>query len=254
MIHKSRIPDQNYRGRQFEAAITRLVEWWSGTFFEVTLDGHLRNQTFDEVQRNLVTHSLISQDDPNSTLDIDALLDTLDDEGERIRSPKSLMKHALMRSGSRDTSAQLFTALCRGLGIPARLIVSLQSVPWQAGIGKPKPKYEKKTKGKKGKEKAESVAEEDEMEEIDIPETPSTPGSRLDTKDKGKAKVFLGEGQRLDGESSTPKSDKAKGKEKAKPIIRLRKTKSKGHVLGATADLPSGSSSSRLGMSGQPVR
>ena len=38
---------------------------------------------------------------------------------EVIRSLKALMKHTLMRSGSRDTSTQLFLTPCRGLGILA---------------------------------------------------------------------------------------------------------------------------------------
>lgn len=135
---------------------------------------------------------------------------------EVVRSVKSLMKHALQRYGSRDVSAQLFTALCRALGIPARLVVSLQSVPWQASIGKPKPKPKPKTNGK-GKEKAipKDEDEGDDMEEVDIPS----------------ASGYLpGDGQPLNGNSSSP-ATKGKGKEKAKPVIKLRKSKSKGQTL-----------------------
>jgi xeroderma pigmentosum group C-complementing protein len=134
-IHKSFVPDQNQRGRLFEAAIARLTEWWAQTFFHVNQSGHIRNRTFDDVQTQIADISL------------DDLLDELENDevdGEVIRSSKSLMKHALMQSGSRDTSAQLFTALCRGLQIPARLVVSLQSVPWQAGVGKSKLSVNKK--------------------------------------------------------------------------------------------------------------
>ena len=35
MIHPTRIPDKNKRGRMFEAAIERLAEWWYSSFFEV---------------------------------------------------------------------------------------------------------------------------------------------------------------------------------------------------------------------------
>jgi xeroderma pigmentosum group C-complementing protein len=145
MIHKSRIPQQYQRGRIFETAITNLTEWWSSTFFEVTFGGHIRNQTFDEVQGKLVAGGLLSQE-KDTAIDLEAWEGIVGEGSERIRSPRSLMKHAFMQSGSRDTSAQLFAALCRGLGIPARLIVSLQSVPWQTGVGKPRPVYNKKVK------------------------------------------------------------------------------------------------------------
>lgn len=128
MIHKSRIPDQNKRGRLFEAAVDRLVTWWCETFFSVTPTGHIRSRTFEEVEDEIALAS-----EPGGS--------ESDDSGyERIRSVESLMKHALMQRGSRDTSAQLFTALCRALDIPARLVVSLQSVPWKSRVGKPTPK------------------------------------------------------------------------------------------------------------------
>ena len=245
----------------FETAIINLTEWWSSTFFEVTFDGHIRNRTYDEVQTKLVAAGLLPQD-KNSVMDLEAMEDALDIQGEQIRTPNSLMKHALMRSGSRDTSAQLFTALCRGLGIPARLVVSLQSVPWQAGVGKPRPTYERGKRKMKAKAKAkeevhepqdEAEADESDLQEDDIPASvfasasASTSPSEVEAKGKGKEKqkVFTGVGQRLDG-GAVPKSDKAKGKEKAKPVIKLRKTKSKGNVLGSSLE-PSSASTSRLG-------
>ncbi|KAF8955950.1 hypothetical protein BDZ97DRAFT_1854167 [Flammula alnicola] len=208
-IHKSRVPDQHQRGRMFERAMEGLTNWWANTFFEVIPEGHVRNRTFDEIQRRLEVRGLHikDEDDPEATLDF-----------------QSLMKHALMRSGSRDTSAQLFTALCRGLGIPARLVVSVQSVPWQAGVGKPRPQYERKPKGK-GKE---IIVHENEAEEA----VGGPSGSHWDQEG-------LDSGRRLDGGSVPPKSEKAKGKQKAKPVVKLRKTKSKGNVLGAPRKLAS---------------
>ena len=249
MIHKSRVPEQPQRGRMFEAAITNLTEWWASTFFEVTFDGHIRNRTYDEVQTKLVARGLLSQD-KDLVMDLEALQDAFDDDGEQIRSSKSLMKHALMQSGSRDTSAQLFTALCRGLGIPARLVVSLQSMPWQAGVGKPRPTYSKVKQERKGRANGKvegpenGEEDEDDFEEVDIPESSSAFASGSDAKGKGKERAFTGVGQRLNGEPA-PKSDKAKGKEKAKPVIKLRKTKSKGNILGSSLE-PSSASSSRL--------
>ncbi|KAK2465392.1 hypothetical protein APHAL10511_002746 [Amanita phalloides] len=263
MIHKSRVSDQNQRGRMFEAAIRNLTEWWTSSFFDVLPQGHIRNRTYDDIQARLASKGLLPSSPtpidkstpPDETsiliafltsdftlIGIECLQDLLDDEGETIRSPKSLMKHALMRCGSRDTSAQLFTALCRSLGIPARLVVSLQSLPWQSSVGKPKPKYQRKVKGKVKQEEQEGIyddKEDDDMEEVDIPTTRSTPTPS--TKGKGKERAmselepFPGEGQRLNGGPVQHKSEKAKGKEKAKPLINLRKQRPKGNRLGSRA-------------------
>ena len=205
MIHKSRIPDRHQRGRSFQSAIEDLTEWWSSSFFSVEPVGHIRNRTYDDVRRMLTKSKSPAED----------ALEWDEEElgGEVIRSEKSLMKHALMQCGSRDTAAQLFTALCRALDIPARLVVSLQSVPWQAGVGKPKPRYNGKKGDVKGKGKARATddEEEEDMEEVHIPKRNHS---------------FVGEGDRLDGNPP--------GQYKVKPIIRLRKQKPKGNRLGST--------------------
>ncbi|KAI5994866.1 hypothetical protein EDC04DRAFT_2872560 [Pisolithus marmoratus] len=157
MIHKSRVPDQNKRGRLFEATVKRLVDWWA-------------ESTFDEVQQELETKFSASDSFNEDT-----------NETERVRSVNSLMKHALMQRGSRDTGAQLFTALCRALDIPARLVVSLQSVPWRTSVGK-----------------QATLKQREGADLID---------SDIEGKDAPLAQV--------------------KGKEKAHPVIKLRKSKSK---------------------------
>ncbi|KAG1780652.1 Rad4-domain-containing protein [Suillus placidus] len=193
LIHKSRVPDQNKRGRLFEATVTRLAEWWTGTFFSVLPTGHIRNRTFNENERDLALRGNAIFEDEES------------DDGERIRSPNSLMKHALMQSGSRDTSAQLFTALCRALDIPARLIVSLQSIPWQSSVGQSKIKTADKDRppsGQKGKQRAR------------------------DTDVLSQDSDFEG-AKTINPQRLVPwgNSVQAKGKGKAQPVIKLRKTK-----------------------------
>ena len=230
VIHKSRVADANQRGRLFESAIERLTEWWSYSFFSVEPVGHIRSKTFDQVQKMIAHLPPLGEQD---ILDVDKLEEA--EESEVIHTSKSLMKHALMRGGSRDTSAQLFTSLCRALDIPARLVVSLQSVPWQAGVGKPKPKSSRKKDKGKGKEKAvedegeEEDEEDHDMEEVDIPSTSA------DVKGKGKARAdaFKGEGRRLDDQ--TVSNGSGKSKEKTIPVIRLRKQKSRGNVLGSSS-------------------
>lgn len=226
IIHKSRVPDANQRGRLFESAIGSLTEWWTHSFFAVEPVGHIRNRTFDQVQK------MIAHLPPGDQGILDLELLEEEEDSEVIRTPKSLMKHALMRSGSRDTSAQLFTALCRALDIPARLVVSLQSVPWQAGVGKPKTNGKRKDVKDKGKEKAVEDEGEDVNDDDDLMDIPST---TVDIKGKGKARddSFMGEGRRLDGKGTV--DGKGKGKEKAKPIIKLRKQKPKGNVLGSSS-------------------
>ncbi|KAJ3902779.1 hypothetical protein F5879DRAFT_202447 [Lentinula edodes] len=250
MIHSSKVPEAALRGRMFESSVSRLAEWWSQDFFEVTDEGHIRNITFDTMKQKLIKFvpgfaeqfedavappeaerdnsrfrlkykgkGKEKEKQPPSTTplidssDLDLLEDILDNSIETIKSPKSLMKHALMQSGSRDTSAQLFTALCRALAIPARLVVSLQSVPWKAAVGREAKKYPKKT-SHVSKGKVEVVVNE------------GNAAPAVSSPMKG------GQGHRRD-DQPVDKKGKAKAKEEAKPAVKLRKSKSKGNVLGS---------------------
>ncbi len=219
MITKNHQPNDAKRGRMFETALMRLTQWWYEQF-QIIDYGHVRSQTYDEVQKQ-ISAGIDDEDE--------------DEDAEILRSPKSLMKHAIMREGSRDVSAQLFTSLCRALGIPARLVVSLQSVPWQAKVGKPTIKTKSKVKKKKAEDASSDAGngsaedgEDGDMEEVMVP-------SSIPADSKGKAKVpqFPGAGQTLSGTSSprgTPK-----GKEKALPnsVVKLRKSKPQGRTLGS---------------------
>ncbi|KAM5533626.1 hypothetical protein V8D89_012739 [Ganoderma adspersum] len=252
MIHKSRVPEATKRGRLFESAITRLADWWASSF-DVVPAGHLRSRTFHDVQRTLPKPKAAPPPDPKGKGKARAVEESDEEEddeerygveGERIRSAKSLMKHALMWRGSRDTSAQLFTALCRALGIPARLVVSLQSVPWQASVGKPKPSGKKKKKAAadaeldaKGKGSGQVDAsngqdddEDDDMEAVDIPGSPAVDESRGRSPNRTN-------GQGVDGASPAP-NGKAKGKQKAAPVIKLRKSKRNWGAAAAEPERP----------------
>ncbi|KIY62810.1 Rad4-domain-containing protein, partial [Cylindrobasidium torrendii FP15055 ss-10] len=147
-ITKARYPNAGERGHRFEKALTKLVEWWSGVFFQAEPEGHIRNRTYEAVTTRMDVpdyRGKLRQDLETDAL-VELLEDILDDEGEIIRAPKSLMKHALMQSGCRDTGAQLFTALCRALDLPTRLIASIQSVPWKVNVDKPKAPSKPKKK------------------------------------------------------------------------------------------------------------
>ncbi|CAK5283922.1 unnamed protein product [Mycena citricolor] len=169
MIHKSRVPESQKRGRMFETAMNGLARWWIEDYFTVLLEGHVRNRPFGVVQAEMDRRGL----GPEDPLDDELLEVILADEGEVIHGPKSLMKHALMGKGSRDVSAQLFTALCRALSIPARLVVSLQSVPW-------------KKSGISGDAKGKGKAKADSSVTTDAEGSSSAPKS---AKAKGKEKA-----------------------------------------------------------------
>lgn len=53
-----------------------------------------------------------------------------------IETSKDLEDQVEKMSGSRETKAQLFVSLCRALGIPARLVISIQAPSWSVAASK----------------------------------------------------------------------------------------------------------------------
>lgn len=101
--------------------------------------------------------------------------------GERLRSVNSMMKKALQQEGSRDVSAQLFVSLARACGLGARLVASLQPVPWRAEKATPKKKPGagrggRTTASRQGVGPPSSEEEEDDMEEVPIPQPEDAEG------------------------------------------------------------------------------
>lgn len=233
MIHKSRIPDDVKRGYLFEQAVSRLASWWADTFFTVKPAGHLRNRTFEDVQRVLLSRGLVDVSGKGKAKalpqDVDPLEDLFeDDQVEIVRSAKSLMKHALMRSGSRDVSSQLFTALCRAVGLPARLVVSLQSVPWQTNVGRSKTPAKQKASKEKVPHEAEDSGGDMEVAVVS-PQNENSSGDNLQVGG--------------DATGKTP-SAKPNGKGKSSYTVTLRKTKSSGQRQ-SSSNPPGAPSSSR---------
>lgn len=209
-IKKSRVPDAAYRGHIFENSIKALAEWWAREFFRVQKAGHIQSYTYEEVR------TLLKSGDYEFNENYELAYASFEGH-EIVKTPKSLMKHALMRSGSRDVSAQLFTALCRALDIPARLVVSLQSVPWKTSAGKLKPN------AKRGSKPDTPADSDDDMEGVLIP-------AIRDIKGKGRAidsdgGYVISDGSKSSAASSPSLNGKGKGKgqRKATPAIRLRK-------------------------------
>jgi xeroderma pigmentosum group C-complementing protein len=230
MIHKSRIPDDVKRGYLFEQAVERLASWWAGTFFTVNSTGHLQSRTFEDVQRALQSKGLVDVTGKGKgkavPQDVDPLEDLFeDDEIEIVRSAKSLMKHALMRSGSRDVSSQLFTALCRALGIPTRLVVSLQSVPWQTKVDRSKTPAKQKGSDSKGKSVEPHDAEDSSEDMKDVDDSRQNGTSSEDDME-----VDENAADKL----SSPKPN---GKGEMSYSVKLRKGKSPGRRLVPSAHL-----------------
>ncbi|KAF9428917.1 hypothetical protein BGZ94_000528 [Podila epigama] len=95
---------------------------------------------------------------------------------ECLKKRKNLQRKLLNRSGSSDVCSQLFTGICRSLGLKTRLVESLQSCPFKVTIAKddadPKANPESSdgtSKARKGKRK---------KVEPEIDEEDTTRGSR----------------------------------------------------------------------------
>ncbi|KFY27639.1 hypothetical protein V491_00814 [Pseudogymnoascus sp. VKM F-3775] len=102
--------------------------------------------------------------------------------GERIEGKDSFIKLAKEHEGSRDVGAQLFTALLRGLGLEARMVVSLQPV----GFGWSKTEEAVERKEKKSVTKEPDFQSSDESDDEN-----STPTSKGKAPVKPKKRVPL---------------------------------------------------------------
>lgn len=175
------------------------MTWWSQSFFDIS-DPTLgaRTRTWDEVQEVIDSLPRINKSDiyggtftsrfikqakdrkgkgkAKEMEEVDPMMESLAEAfgGERLRSVNSMMKKVLQQEGSRDVSAQLFVALARACGLGARLVVSIQAVPWRAEKA---PTGKKKVgAGSGGRTMAsrqgvghDVMSEEEELEEVPIP-------------------------------------------------------------------------------------
>lgn len=110
----------------------------------------------------------------------DEVLASLQEEfgGEQLRSCNSLMKKTLQQEGSRDVSAQLFVSLARACGLGARLVVSIQAVPWRAEKVAQKKK-KPRTKARRQGMGSDVGSEVEELEEVPLPDTNQGPQTDL---------------------------------------------------------------------------
>lgn len=191
-------PNERDRSRLFDLALKDLLSWWYQTFtLQPSTLGIIRRPTseivtelsiLDNSYQKSVSKSSSKSKEAETEINLaQQLLET--SLGESIQGPKSLMRRVVEKRGSKDISAQLFTALCRALGIPARLVFSLQGVDWKPekgggkkkldaegeegddeissskGKGKAKLKGKGKLRGKKKVEVLESSDSDEEWED-----------------------------------------------------------------------------------------
>ncbi|KAK4051528.1 hypothetical protein OIV83_002668 [Microbotryomycetes sp. JL201] len=159
------------RGRLFEDALKRLLEWWFETF-ELDDDKELVRRDVEEVEHQLARWRDTSKGRNGATFPWEETTSASKHEPssskgkkgkgkarwgaseatwEEIDGLNGFSKHAQALSGSRDMSAQLFTCLCRALDIPARLVYSLQPIDWRS------PSAIKGSSGKRISKRAEGL-------------------------------------------------------------------------------------------------
>ena len=208
-IPPSRFPDRAQRSRLFFDALQSLVTWWSQSFFDIsdsTLG--LRTRPWDEVQDIIDKLPRLSKADFVATVFTKDRKDRVQSQeklarevgGERLRSVNSLMKKALQQEGSRDVSSVLFVSLARACGLGARLVHSIQAVPWRA------EKVAQKRKSGAGRkarllahrqgvgDPSDESSEDEEMEEVPMPEEKE--GGPIHVARKMKGKGIRGAGKR----------------------------------------------------------
>lgn len=257
-ITKANHPNERDRTRLFDDATKELVQWW-GERFKVFEGRGISRPTGirlieDLIDDTIVVHSelnpptakakgkgkegptiLMRSQDLARIAAVESAEAALESKsGEWIKSVKSMRKHAQMMSGSRDMSAQLFTATCRALDVPARLVSSLQPIDWKSPAAPPPKKKKSAAKGKTAAGKAKKKV-----------------GAQVvgSGKGKGKAKAVSSssESESEEEEDELEEGEKDEAMEvdspaaySSKPIINLRKTKPakrKDDALGAFSSI-----------------
>ncbi|WFD21261.1 hypothetical protein MCAP1_003522 [Malassezia caprae] len=169
-IHPRLEPERRERVRMFESFMTELVSWWHARFHvharmaaaaawrqpsqdlwqpapapaHTWIDGWCVETPLEREQRHKretrsKSHTQEVAIFPTGEhASVPTYLRLLPPP-EAAASPKQLCAAARRRLGSRETKAILFCALCRSLGIPARLVVSVQVVPSAASKGPARP-------------------------------------------------------------------------------------------------------------------
>ncbi|KAI3617179.1 hypothetical protein CBS9595_003088 [Malassezia furfur] len=171
-IHPKREPERRERVRLFEAFLHDLVRWWASRFRlhathsaetawrqpstdlvvgrrvppHTWIDGwltetpaerdarHKQQRAAKPKQRRSAAPMEVAIFPPGTSTSTPTYLRLLPSRAPR--APADLVEATHARIGTHETSAMLFCALCRALGVPARLVVSVQVGACTAGAAK----------------------------------------------------------------------------------------------------------------------
>lgn len=162
-IHPRLVPERRERVRMFEALMHELVCWWARTFAldeDVCAAAAWRQPCMDilagarPAPRTRVDGWIVESAGARAARRGGAgdagMHIAIFPPGDRADVPtylrlapaaERLSTAAAARRGSREASAVLFCATCRSLGIPARLVVSVQAPPWSASGTRAVPEH-----------------------------------------------------------------------------------------------------------------
>ncbi|KAJ1310087.1 hypothetical protein OPQ81_006835 [Rhizoctonia solani] len=201
-ITKNAHPDPARRGRLFETALVRLATWFaplspattqsiyaerpSAGWFRVTNAGHIKTHSFEagvrriqtlekrEAERKIRRAKRQERRTKRAQARIKGKGKARDSSSSSSDNEDDDLEVSDPEDECRDVAALIFVAIVRALGIPARLVSSLQCVPWSV------PK-DYSSKGRKPKDKTTSAMaaqhEGVDVEEVASPTTSSRLGS-----------------------------------------------------------------------------
>ncbi|KAF9103017.1 hypothetical protein BGX27_010777 [Mortierella sp. AM989] len=97
--------------------------------------------------------------------------------GECIKQRKKLQRKLLNRNGSTDVCSQLFTAICRSLGLKARLVESLQACSFKISLAK--EELASSVKNEVGSSSSKLASRKGKKKEVELDENDTTRGSKV---------------------------------------------------------------------------
>ncbi|KAI9283030.1 hypothetical protein BC943DRAFT_105072 [Umbelopsis sp. AD052] len=144
---KSVVPNHVYAALEanesdIKKCVRAISSWWR-SYFKVTSPGMATHsyeefETLDENIRSLLFSNFSS---------MKAILASFCGE-EFIMNSEDFIKCLVSKQGSRDTSAELFVAILRSVGIDARLVCSLQPISYRVAAERTSESRRKKSLGK----------------------------------------------------------------------------------------------------------
>ncbi|KAL0097617.1 hypothetical protein J3Q64DRAFT_1807557 [Phycomyces blakesleeanus] len=155
----------------FENGVKSLYQWWN-KYFKLSGDG-LVTRSYEEISFLENIDILNPKKDAKSIEEI--LKGRGIDDGETIKNCEDFVNHLLTKTGTRDTSAELFVAVLRALGYDARLVCSLQPVPYRMPARRPDIKKMSSTEKANQKEDELEATKESSQNNIKFPYRMSRP-------------------------------------------------------------------------------